>query len=267
MDDPYQATPDVHVLPTHLPLPGVGVLPINAYVLHAEEPVLVDTGLGVGIDGEAFIDALRSVIDPTTIQWVWLTHDDADHTGNIQRVMEWAPNATLVTHAFNALRMTTWWPVPLGRVRAIAPGDTIDLGDRTVTAVKPPLFDNPMSTGLLDGKTGTLFSVDSFGAILPEHAEDASAVDDDTLAGGLLAWATFDSPWAHLVDRGLYAKALADVEMLAPRRILSSHLPPATGRVEWFLDVLGTVPDAEPSIPLSDEAFQQLRAHLEGAAA
>lgn len=39
MDAPYQAAPDVHVLPTSLPLPGVGVLTVNAYVLLAEAPV------------------------------------------------------------------------------------------------------------------------------------------------------------------------------------------------------------------------------------
>ena len=51
MDAPYQAAADVHVLPTNAPFPGVGVLPINAYVLMAEEPVLVDSGLGVDGDG------------------------------------------------------------------------------------------------------------------------------------------------------------------------------------------------------------------------
>ena len=30
MDAPYQASPDVHVLPASLPLPGVGVLTVNA---------------------------------------------------------------------------------------------------------------------------------------------------------------------------------------------------------------------------------------------
>ncbi|MGH9154486.1 MAG: helix-turn-helix transcriptional regulator [Acidimicrobiales bacterium] len=33
----HAATAEVHVLPSHLPPPGMGVLPINAYVLHAEE--------------------------------------------------------------------------------------------------------------------------------------------------------------------------------------------------------------------------------------
>ena len=39
---------------------------------------------------------------------MWLTHDDADHTGSIQRVLELAPNARLLTHAFSALRMASW---------------------------------------------------------------------------------------------------------------------------------------------------------------
>ena len=111
MDAPYQAAPDVHVLPTNLPLPGAGVvLPVNAYVLRAEEPVLIDAGIGV--DSADFLDAVASIVPLNDLRWVWLTHDDADHTGSIQRVLEAAPNARLVTHAFNALRMATWWPVP-----------------------------------------------------------------------------------------------------------------------------------------------------------
>src|SRR4029453_9574644 len=109
MDALYHAAPDVHVLPANLPLPGVGVLPVNAYLLMAEEPVLIDTG--IGLDGDDFITAVSSIVDPERLRWVWLTHDDADHTGSIQRIMELAPNAKLVTHGFSALRMGTWWPV------------------------------------------------------------------------------------------------------------------------------------------------------------
>ena len=259
MDDPYQATPDVYVLPTHLPLPGMGVLPINAYVLHAAEPVLVDTGLGVGIDGEAFIDALRSVVDPKTIRWVWLTHDDADHTGNIQRVFELAPEAKLVCHGMAALRMSSWWPVPLDRVHAIRPGDRLPVGDRTLLAVAPPLFDNPMSTGFLDEATGALFSVDSFGAIIPEPTIDATEVPAEALAGGMQGWATLDSPWTHLLDRAQFSQVLDVVRRLQPTTILSSHLPAAPGAsIERFLDILATVPDAEPAVAPSAEEFGQM---------
>ena len=107
MDAPYQPTPDVHVLPTTLPIPGAGVVTVNAYVLHAEEPVLIDSGIAADQDG--FVDALRSVIDPESLRWVWLTHDDADHTGAIERVLELAPQVRLVTHGMAALRMLMWW--------------------------------------------------------------------------------------------------------------------------------------------------------------
>lgn len=261
MDAPYQAAPDVHVLPTHIDLPGLGFLPVNAYVLHAEEPVLIDTGLG--IDGDQFIDALTSVIDPAKLRWVWLTHDDADHTGNIQRVLELAPQARLVVQAFGALRMSSWWPVPFDRVHAIRVGDRLPVGDRTLRAVAPPLFDNPMSTGLLDEATGALFSVDSFGGIIPEPTEDAAEVPADALAGGMLGWATADSPWAHITDRKLFGEVLDGVRQLQPNHILSSHLPAASGTsIENFLQVLAMVPDAEPAVAPSHEEFGYMLAAM-----
>jgi flavorubredoxin len=261
MDAPYQAAPDVHVLPHNLPLPGLGVLPVNAYVLLAEEPVLIDTGMGT--DGDQFIDALASIIDPSALRWVWLTHDDADHTGNIQRVFELAPHACLVTHAFSAMRMGTWWPVPFDRVRAIRVGDRLAVGDRTLRALPPPLYDNPMSTGFLDEATGAMFSVDSFGAILPEATQNATEVPEDALAGGMRAWATADSPWAHLLDRQRFAQVLDGVRRLQPTQIFSSHLPAASGTsLERFLDVLESVPDAEPAVAPSHEQFTHMLAAM-----
>lgn len=264
MDSPYQASPDVHVLPTSLALPGVGVLPVNAFVLLAEEAVLVDTG--IGFDGPDFIEALSSIVDPEALRWVWLTHDDADHTGSVQRVLELAPNARLVTNAFSALRMASWWPVPLDRVHAIRVGDELHVGDRTLRAVAPPLFDNPLSTGFVDGSTGALFSVDAFGAILPEPTQSADDVPPDALAGGMLGWATSDSPWAHIVDRQQYGAVLEAVRRLEPTRIFSSHLPAANGSsLDQFLQLLETVPDAERFVPPNHEEFGHIVAALTAA--
>jgi hypothetical protein len=36
---------DVTVLNDHAEVPGLGFLPVNAFVLHAEQPVVIDTGL------------------------------------------------------------------------------------------------------------------------------------------------------------------------------------------------------------------------------
>ena len=257
MDALYHAAPDVHVLPANLTLPGVGVLPVNAYLVMAQEPVLIDTG--IGLDGDDFIAAVSSIVDPERLRWVWLTHDDADHTGSIQRIMELAPNAKLVTHGFSALRMGTWWPVPMERVHAIRFGDQIHVGDRALRAVAPPLYDSPMSIGVFDQSTGSLFSVDAFGAILPEPTQDASEVPPEALAGGMLGWATIDSPWAHVVDRERFSQVLDRVRQLQPTRIFSSHLPAASGTsLNAFLEVLETVPDAEPFMPPDSHQFAQM---------
>ena len=58
MEKPYQAMPDIEVLPAHFPIPNTGFLPVNAFVIKAREPVLVDTGMG--IESEEFMKALNS---------------------------------------------------------------------------------------------------------------------------------------------------------------------------------------------------------------
>ena len=59
----------------------MGYVPVNSFLIKAKEPVLVDTGLGQ--DRDQFMKALESVIDPKDLKWIWLTHDDSDHTGSI----------------------------------------------------------------------------------------------------------------------------------------------------------------------------------------
>ena len=260
MDPVYKVASDIHVLPTHLDVPGVGKILVNAFVLMAKQPVLIDTGCHV--DEAEFMKELEKIVDPGDLKWIWLTHDDAEHTGNIQAVMARAPQAKLATHALSALRMLTWWPCPLERVHALQLGDGLDVGDRTLRAIRPPVFDNPLSTGLHDEKTGALFSVDSFGAILPHVAQDAADYPTEALQGGMMAWTTFDSPWTHLVDRSLFGQVLDKVRRMAPSRILGSHLPAATGKLDQLLEILAAVPNADPFIPPDAAAFAQIAAAM-----
>jgi len=60
----------------HLAIPGVGVLHVNSFVVHAAEPVLVDTG--IAFDTPAYLEALRSVIDPAELKLLERHHDPDD---------------------------------------------------------------------------------------------------------------------------------------------------------------------------------------------
>lgn len=260
MDSSYQPLPDVHVIPSHLEVPGVGVILVNAFVLLSERPVLVDTGLG--LESEQFMATLESILDPAELAWVWLTHDDTDHTGSVCAVLERAPKAKLATHALGALRATTWCPLPLDRVHALQVGSTIDAGDRTLQAIRPPVFDNPTSIGIYDPSTETLFPVDTFGAILPGAVQDAADLAEPELVGGMTAWTAFDSPWTHLVDRARFGEVLDGVRSLGARNVLSSHLPAAIGQTDALLKIIESVPDAEPFVPPDHEAFAAIVAQM-----
>jgi flavorubredoxin len=262
LDTPYQAMPDIAVLPAHFPIPGMGYLAVNAFVIKAREPVLVDTGMG--IDSNEFLKALESVIDPKELRWVWLTHDDADHTGNLQKILEEAPRARLAANSLAVLRMSTAWPVPMDRVYWLNSGESISAGDRKLTAFRPPLFDNPTTIGIYDSKSESLFSADCFGAIIPSPARDADDLSEGDLAQGMMGWESADSPWVHMVESGVFEKTLNRIRQVAPKRIFSAHLPPARGKIEQFLELLGRVPRSTPFATPNQTALAQILAQTKG---
>lgn len=260
MDKPYKVIPDVEVLPAHFPIPGMGFLPVNAFVIKAKEPVLVDTGMG--IDGDEFMKALEWIIDPNELKWVWLTHDDADHTGNIQKVLEAAPGARLAVNSLAALRMSTAWPVPMDRVYWLNPGDSISAGDRTLTAVRPPMFDNPTTIAVYDDKSEAFFSADFFGAIIQSPVRGADDVAEEALVQGMTGWASADSPWVHMVEPGGFTGALERIRKMGPKAVFSAHLPPALEKTDRLLDVLGGVPASAPFVTPDQKALEQILSQM-----
>ena len=143
-------------------------------------------------------------------------------------------------------------------------GDRLDVGDRTLRAFRPPTFDNPMSTGIVDESTGALFSVDAFGAVLPSAVRDVGELAEEELVGGMTAWTALDSPWAHLVDRSRFAESLDEVRKLGSTSVFSNHLPAVTGRIEDLLKIVAAVPDAEPFVAPNAEQFAQIAAAMHG---
>jgi flavorubredoxin len=263
MDNPIQATDDVVILPAHFPIPGAGFLMVNAFVIKSREPVLVDTGMG--IESEAFLEALSTVIDPADLKWVWVTHDDADHTGSLQKILESAPDARLVANALAVLRMSTAWNVPMNRAYWLNPGESIDVGDRKLIAVRPPLFDNPTTVGIYDDKSKVYFAADCFGAVIPTPVQSTADIPEQDLTQGMISWASGDNPWVHMVDTRLFGRTLERIRRMAPKMILSGHLPAARGKIDWLLDLLATIPAATPFVAPNQSALEQMLTQDSGA--
>ena len=92
---PVEIAPETFVIQATV---GEGVAPqaihMNSMLIRGEEPVVVDTGCP--IHREQYLDDLFGLVDPEAVRWVFISHDDIDHTGNLNALMEMAPNATVI---------------------------------------------------------------------------------------------------------------------------------------------------------------------------
>lgn len=76
----HRAHPDISVLGDYLEVPGLGFLAVNAFVIHAAQPVVVDTGLG--LPDRDFVASLATVIDPPDVRWIAGPVASADRSGS-----------------------------------------------------------------------------------------------------------------------------------------------------------------------------------------
>jgi hypothetical protein len=258
---------DVTVLQDALEIPGLGVLPVNAFLIRGEQPMLVDTGLPQS--KEAFLAALGALIDPADLRWIWISHPDRDHMGALHDLLELAPQARIVTTYAGMGIASIERPLPIDRVYLLNPGQQLDLGDRTLTCLRPPLFDSPVTTGFVDSSTGTVFSSDCFGAPLPSFelagAADVSEISSEDLETGQRLWASVDSPWISWLDKAVFGASLAPWRALDPELLLCTHLPPAIGRAGEFLDRVATLPGTQPFVGPDQAALEAMLAGFEPA--
>lgn len=203
---------------------------INSAVIRAEQPVLVDTGSLR--NRRMWLEDAFSLVDPGDIRWVFVSHEDPDHVGNLAEVMDMCPKASLVSSWALTERFTNAFEFPLGRCRWLGDGDSFDAGDREMSVVRPPAYDSPTTRGLLDTKTGVYWAVDLFATPVPggdqaeDLADDVRDLDPGFWAQGMSMFALNAlSPWLRLVDTKLFA---AEVQRLADSpvsTIISGHSP------------------------------------------
>lgn len=162
---------------------------LNAvYLVAASEPCLIETGPGV--DGPVVLEALRSLgVARGDLAHVVVTHIHMDHAGGAGALLASYPRATLWVHeqgaphvvdpsrliastarTYGEGRMRDLYgetlPCPTARVRPVADGDRIPLGDRHLEVVHTPGHASH-HVALLDDATGSLFTGEAIGSYLP----------------------------------------------------------------------------------------------------
>ena len=223
---PQRIAPGTWLIPNFAPAGDDLYLPVNSMLIRGRQPVIVDTG--APLHRARWLEQVFSIVEPEDVRWIFLSHDDGDHTGGLLDVLERCRNATLVTNFFSVERLALEKPaLPLRRMRWIEPGGSFDAGDRVLQLFRPPIFDGPTTRGLFDPSSGAMWIVDTFACLTP-GALDAADLASQQLEQ-MSAMNSAVSPWHAWLDRRSYAQHVDAVEAFGARTVASAHGPVLRG--------------------------------------
>ncbi len=262
---PVEIAPDTFVIQDAV-ADGPLAVHMNSMVIRSAQPVVVDTGLPMNRD--RYLEDLFGLVDPLDVRWVFLSHDDVDHYGNVDAVMDLCPNATLITSWFMTQRLAGELHVPPTRWRWLGDGESLDVGDRTLTAIRPPLYDSPTTRGLFDPRTGVYWASDCFATPVPTSTAFVEDLDPDAWRDGFISFNSWNSPWVSLVDRDRYLTECRRVTDLPLSSIAGTHGPTIEASdLAMATEMLLRLPsDAVPPQP-GQELLEQIQAAMAAATA
>lgn len=221
---PTRIAPETFLIHDHQ---GEGEAPVsvglNSVVIRGSEPVVVDTGIPAS--REQYLDDVFSIVEPEDIRWIFISHDDIDHIGNVATLMDLAPNATMVSNWFMIERQGDQLPGPPSRWRWVDDGEAFDAGDRRLVAMRPPVYDSPTTRGLFDPTTGLYWASDSFATPMLEPVVSVAEMDPGFWTVGFAQFHQLVSPWYQLVDDVKYQRTVDRVEALGITVIAGTHTP------------------------------------------
>ncbi len=138
----------------------------NSYFINADKKAVVET---VKERFWPLYEAkLRSLMDPSELQYIVLNHTEPDHSGCVQRLLEIAPQATVVGTG-NAIRyLNDLVSIPFKSIQ-VKDQETLSLGNKTLRFISAPNLHWPDSMYTWLEEEGVLFTCDSFGA---HYADD-----------------------------------------------------------------------------------------------
>src|SRR3954465_1724302 len=226
---PTEVAPDTFVI--HQVQPALGqplFVYLNSMVIRGREPGIVATGTPA--NREQWLKDAFTIVDPEDVRWVFLSHDDVDHSGNLEQVLDACPNAKLVCNWAMVERHTNCFNFPLERCHWIMDGESLDVGDRTLHAVRPPVYDSPTTRGLFDPTTGVYWAVDTFATPLPDYTMGVGDLDPDFWNEGLWLFALGAvSPWLMMLDLQKWGRYVDGVQGLDIKAIAACHSPVIEG--------------------------------------
>lgn len=112
---------------------------------------------------EEYLDNIQKQVDPAQIDYIIINHTEPDHTGALYKLLEIAPNATVVGSNLAIKYLSSIVNAPFKSL-VVKEGDTLSLGDKTIEFLSVPFLHWPDTIFSYIKEDGILVTCDSYGA-------------------------------------------------------------------------------------------------------
>ena len=145
----------------------------NNYIILDKHVTLVDT---VKHDfADYMLENIRGLVDPGKIVNLVINHIENDHATSIDRIMEFAPKATIYITERGKKALDRFYDTSRWSFKIVKSGDTLNTGTKTIHFLETPMLHWPDSMVSYVKEDKLLISQDAFG----QHLASSARFDDE----------------------------------------------------------------------------------------
>ena len=209
----------------------------NSYVILDEKVAVMDTVDPRGM--EQWEKNLLDTLNGRKVDYLVVQHLEPDHSGSIARLVELFPDVTLVGNAKTFAMLPQFFNIPLeGHTLTVKEGDTLSLGEHTLTFVMAPMVHWPEVMVTYESKEKILFSADGFGKF---GALSKTEDEDDRACEARRYYFNIVGKYGAPVQTLLKKAAGLDIATICPL-----HGPVLKDNLGYYLDLYNTWSSYQP---------------------
>ncbi len=197
----------------------------NSYAILDEKIAIMDT-----VDknfGEEWLNNIRTALEGRKPDYLVVQHMEPDHSANIHNFLTVYPEATVVSSAKAFTMMKNFFGTDYADRRiVVGEGDTLSLGEHTLTFVTAPMVHWPEVIVTYDSHDKVLFSADGFGKF------GALDVEEDWACEARRYYIGIVGKYGSQVQALLKKAAGLEIE-----KILPLHGPVLTENLGYYLNL------------------------------
>ncbi|MBQ9363196.1 MAG: FprA family A-type flavoprotein [Bacteroidaceae bacterium] len=240
----------------------------NSYLIDDEKIAVMDT-----VDARKtneWVEKLETALNGRTPDYLIIHHMEPDHASNVRMILEKYPDCIGICSQKAVAMVKRFFDVDFGeRLKAVKEGDTLPLGQHTLTFIMAPMVHWPEVMMSYEQTEGILFAADGFGKFGALSHPDSEGMAADKLHATVEGWAcearryyfNIVGKYGAMVQTVLKKAAKLDIKTIAPL-----HGPVLNENLDYYLNLYNTWSSYEPEDEGIFIAYCSLHGNTEEAA-